>query len=402
MIRIETSSKKLFRAILTVVLITLVSCEGVNSEEKALLSKVHEIREQYAPDKRTVLFDIRVFSDAKKYILTGETDNEIALAELRKSLESSDVEYIDKIKLLPSDELEGKTHAIVNISVANLRSNAKHSAELATQATLGTPVKVLKKEGGWYYIQTPDKYLSWVDDGGIQLMNDDEFKRWQSAEKIIYSKTYGHSYTQENTDAIVSDLVAGDVIETVSSSDAFYEVKYPDGRKAFVSKNDAENYNEWIDRMNPTIDDLVTTSKQLMGVPYLWGGTSTKGMDCSGFTKTIYFLNGMVIPRDASQQVHTGKSIDSVQEFDNLEKGDLLFFGRKATDSTAERVVHVGMWIGNNEFIHASNMVRISSMDPNAENFDEWNRNRYLRTKRILKEQDPDLIHLAQTPLFKE
>ncbi len=402
MIRIETSSKKLFRAILTVVLITLVSCEGVNSEEKALLSKVHEIREQYAPDKRTVLFDIRVFSDAKKYILTGETDNEIALAELRKSLESSDVEYIDKIKLLPSDELEGKTQAIVNISVANLRSNAKHSAELATQATLGTPVKVLKKEGGWYYIQTPDKYLSWVDDGGIQLMNDDEFKKWQSAEKIIYTKTYGHSYTQENTDAIVSDLVAGGVIETVSSSDAFYEVKYPDGRKAFVSKNDAENYNEWIDRMNPTIDDLVTTSKQLMGVPYLWGGTSTKGMDCSGFTKTIYFLNGMVIPRDASQQVHTGKSIDSVQEFDNLEKGDLLFFGRKATDSTAERVVHVGMWIGNNEFIHASNMVRISSMDPDAENFDEWNRNRYLRTKRILKEQDPDLIHLAQNPLFKE
>lgn len=387
---------------MTVVLITLVSCEGVNSEEKALLSKVHEIREQYAPDKRTVLFDIRVFSDAKKYILTGETDNEIALAELRKSLESSDVEYIDKIKLLPSDELEGKTQAIVNISVANLRSNAKHSAELATQATLGTPVKVLKKEGGWYYIQTPDKYLSWVDDGGIQLMNDDEFKKWQSAEKIIYTKTYGHSYTQENTDAIVSDLVAGDVIETVSSSDAFYEVKYPDGRKAFVSKNDAENYNEWIDRMNPTIDDLVTTSKQLMGVPYLWGGTSTKGMDCSGFTKTIYFLNGMVIPRDASQQVHTGKSIDSVQEFDNLEKGDLLFFGRKATDSTAERVVHVGMWIGNNEFIHASNMVRISSMDPDAENFDEWNRNRYLRTKRILKEQDPDLIHLAQNPLFKE
>lgn len=80
----------------------------------------------------------------------------------------------------------------------------------------------------------------------------------------------------------------------------------------------------------------------------------------------------MVIPRDASQQVHTGMSIDSVQNFESLEKGDLLFFGRKATDSTAEKVVHVGMWIGNNEFIHASNMVRISSMDPKAENFDEW------------------------------
>jgi len=154
--------------------------------------------------------------------------------------------------------------------------------------------------------------------------------------------------------------------------------------------------------MNPTEDDLVETSKTLMGVPYLWGGTSTKGVDCSGFTKTIYFLNGMVIPRDASQQVHTGKQIDENRSFENLEKGDLLFFGRKATDSTVEKVVHVGMWIGNNEFIHASNMVRVSSIDRNAENFDERNLNRYLRSKRILKEEDKDLIDLRQTAIFKK
>ena len=133
----------------------------------------------------------------------------------------------------------------------------------------------------------------------------------------------------------------------------------------------------------------------------MWGGTSTKGMDCSGFTKTIYFLNGMVIPRDASQQVHTGLQTDEDGNFDNLEKGDLLFFGRKVTDSTKEKVVHVGMWIGNNEFIHASNMVRVSSIDPNADNYDEYNLNRYLRSKRILKAEDKDLIDLTQTSVFK-
>src|SRR5699024_4878699 len=99
---------------------------------------------------------------------------------------------------------------------------------------------------------------------------------------------------------------------------------------------------------------LVATAKTMTGAPYLWGGTSTKGMDCSGFTKTIFFMNGWVIPRDASQQVHAGESIDTSEGFDNLRPGDLLFFGRPATETSPQRVVHVGMWIGNNEFIHSS------------------------------------------------
>jgi len=131
----------------------------------------------------------------------------------------------------------------------------------------------------------------------------------------------------------------------------------------------------------------------------LWGGTSTKGVDCSGFTKTIYYMNGMVIPRDASQQVHAGKPIDSIADFSKLDKGDLLFFGIKATDSTAEKVVHVGMWIGDNQFIHSSNMVRVSSVDKNASNYDEYNVSRYLRTKRLLKENDPLLKNLR---VFKD
>lgn len=402
MIQIEKWSKVVLGSLVIVGFLFLQACEGVSADDQMILNKIKEVRQEFAPDKRTILFDVHVFSDSKKYLLTGETTSSEALEQLRNNLNQSDVAYTDEIKLLPAESLGDTVNAIVNISVANLRSNPKHSAELATQATLGTPVKVLKKDGEWFFIQTPDKYLSWVDDGGIQLMTKEDMKLWMASEKVIYTKTYGHSYADEKKENIVSDLVAGNVLEVVSSTDEFYQVAYPDGRKALVSRLEAEDYNQWIDQLNPTVDDLVNTSKQLMGVPYLWGGTSTKGMDCSGFTKTIYFLNGMVIPRDASQQVHTGMSIDSVQNFESLEKGDLLFFGRKATDSTSEKVVHVGMWIGNNEFIHASNMVRISSMDPKAENFDEWNRNRYLRTKRILKQRDPDLIHLTQTPLFKE
>jgi len=107
-----------------------------------------------------------------------------------------------------------------------------------------------------------------------------------------------------------------------------------------------------------------------------------------------------VIPRDASQQVHTGITVDSTGNFEKLQDGDLLFFGTKATDSTKEKTVHVGMWIGDNEFIHASGRVRISSMDKASKNYDEYNLNRYLRTKRIFNQEGKGLIYLAKKPVL--
>ncbi len=382
-------------------LLFLASCAPI-AEESPFAGLVSEIRTTYAPDKRVALFDVRLTKSKDSYILRGESNLADAIDALKQELAAKNVSFIDSIQLLPSAELKGKTVAVVNVSAANLRSNPKQSAELASQATLGTPIQVLKKQGGWYYVQTPDDYLSWVNGGDLQLMDTDHHSKWKAAPKIIYLETYGHAYTDTGETAVVSDLVAGCILEALAEENNHCKVQFPDGREGFAIKDEAKDYQQWLDRLDPTVDDLLATSKSLMGVPYLWGGTSTKGVDCSGFMKTIYFLNGMVIPRDASQQVHTGKPVDSVGDFSKLRKGDLLFFGTKATDSSTEKVVHVAMWIGDNEFIHASDMVEVNSMDPNAHNFDESNKNRYLRSKRILKEEDHELIHLTRTPLFKD
>lgn len=388
-----------FKVIFLFIIINL-SCKENTQEESNIQVYIDEVQSTFAPDKRVALFKVEVDKNKEVWTLKGESNLPDAVVALKSKLEAEGVAYTDSIRVLPHESLEGRHNAVINISVANLRSSPKHSAELATQATLGTPVKVWKKEGGWYYIQTPDKYLAWVNSGEISLMTDAELEAWKHLRKIIYTKTYGHAFSGINPQTRVSDLVAGNILVVMEEGMDYYGVQFPDGRKGYIKKEEAKPYNDWLAGLDRSQEALVATSKTLMGVPYLWGGTSTKGMDCSGFTKTVYFLNGVIIPRDASQQVHSGLPIDSTKSFDQLQKGDLLFFGRKATDSTAEKVVHVGMWIGNNEFIHASDRVRISSMDKGAENFDEYNLNRYLRSKRVLNQEDEALINLQRNYTF--
>lgn len=382
--------------------ILLTGCQNGPKENSAEAEEIiAEVKKQFAPDKRVALFDIEAASRNGEILLLGEADNPEAVTHLKTQLDEKNIKYTDSIRMLPDDSVKEGAVALVKISVANLRSNPAHSAELATQATLGTPLRVLKKQDTWYLVQTPDKYLAWVDYGGLVQFTQPQMDAWKAASKLIYMKPYGFSYSRANDTAqVVSDLVSGGVLELLDDEGEYYKIKYPQGDTAFVKKSEAQLYQNWVASLNPSQENLVATSKSLMGIPYLWGGTSSKGVDCSGYTKTIFFLNGMIIPRDASQQIHTGKLVDSTRNFENLVAGDLLFFGKPATQESAERVIHVGMWIGDNKFIHSMGNVHISNMDPEASDFDEYNYNRYLRTKRVAPEEDPAVIRLANSEVY--
>lgn len=397
--------------LLFITLFTLfISCKKQgNSTAQENAKEVHqsqyqpmldELKTTYAPDKRVALFNITIEEKGDKIVLSGETNLEEAKSQLLNRFKETGKEIEDQVQLLPAGDLGEKHYAIVNNSVANLRSQGKHSAELATQATLGMPLKVLKKDGDFYLVQTPDKYIAWVDHGGIFRVTESQWKAAEAAPKVIYIPPFGFAYKTTNAKSEpVADLVSGNMLQLQGESGDFYQVSFPDGRQAFVKKEDGQIYAKWLETLNPSSESLVSVSRQLIGLPYLWGGTSAKGVDCSGFTKTIYLLNGMVLPRDASQQVHAGELVDEEKDWDKLQAGDLLFFGRPATAESRERVVHVGMWIGNGEFIHASGRVRISSMFPSSPNYDEYNLNRYLRTKRILQTDMKEVMDLKQVSM---
>lgn len=384
--------------LLTALLVVTVSCNAFQ-QQKTVEKIISNTTDYFAPDSRVALFDIKV-QNSNGLEINGETTLPDAKSAFLDSLARYDIHAEDNIRVLPSDELNGLTYGIVNNSVSNIRSEPSHPSQLATQATLGMPLRVLKKQSNWYLVQTPDDYLSWIDSGGLHLMNKESFDNWKTSSKLIYLDTYGYTYEKPSTSSPkVADLVSGSILKLTGTEGDFYSVAYPDARTGFVKRSEARPFEEWKKSVRISEQNLVNTARTMMGIPYLWGGTSTKGVDCSGFTKTIYFMNGWIIPRDASQQVHAGEPIDTSDGFDNLRPGDLLFFGRPATDSTSQRVVHVGMWIGNNSFIHSPERpgrVTVSSVDPESDNYDEYNLNRFLEAKRYLNHKKGNIIDVDQ------
>jgi hypothetical protein len=178
----------------------------------------------------------------------------------------------------------------------------------------------------------------------------------------------------------VSDLVAGAIVVKKSERKSIIEVTLPDGRSGYVSNQKWLNLKQWEDTISVIPSQLIANGKRFLGFPYLWGGTSSKGIDCSGFVKTIYFLNGVILERDASQQFKHGKEIDITSGWENLQKGDLLFFGSKET----KHITHVGMYIGDSEVIHSSGSVRINSLDPKRENYSKYLSSILVGAKRVI------------------
>lgn len=367
-------------------IVSLIGCLNNGMEKYNLVEDVlTDVKNQYAPDKRVALMDIKASIQKDIIYLKGETDQPGIGSVLIDRLNDKGFEVVNEVKLLPDANLKDEIYGVINNSVSNIRSQPRHSGELATQALLGMDVKILKKQGSWFLIQTPDKYISWIDHGGLVVMNETSYDAWTMADKIIYLEPSGYVYTipESSTDKI-ADIVMGCQLKLVSELDEFYEVQYPDGRLGFVDKSKSEKLDKWLTNLDSLKQLMVNRALSLKGTPYLWGGTSSKGMDCSGFTKTVYLMSGLVIPRDASQQVNEGLTVDPNLSFNDLEIGDLLFFGTPATDSTKQRTTHVGLWIGDNQFIHASRYVRISSVDENTPNYDEANVKRYLGSQRYL------------------
>jgi SH3-like domain-containing protein len=373
--------------------------------------KIKELQEnvkrEYAPDKRTKIVAIQKADIAQnQYVLeTTEKDAQFVLQQKAKEISAN-----IQVQLLPDASVGEKTAGVIRLSVANMRTFPDNAAELTSQVLLGTQVDLLQKKSGDYRVRTPDGYIAWVPSSSIEAMDKTMLANWRQAEKVIYTAEFGKSYSEANEKSQrVSDLVYGDILQVKGQKGSFYEIAYPDGRLGYIKKSESLTLKNWLDTRQPTAENIIASAKTMLGLPYLWGGASVKGVDCSGFTKTSFFMNGFVIPRDASQQVLAGEKIDILDQeghFDpekalkNLKPADLLFFAAGKNSNPNARVTHVALYIGNGTFIHAAGLVRINSMLKDASNYDDFQTRTVVAARRYLGAHDSAIQKVAESNYY--
>ena len=284
--------------------------------------------------------------------------------------------------------------AVITLSVGQMRTEPDYESPLETQILMGTPVQVIDSSSYWRKIVAPD-YTAWINVLGLAPMPEG----YIAAPKFICTADYSHVLESPSKSAgRLSDLVMGDLLRDAGQrKSGFQKVLLPDGREGWVARKDLMDFSIWAKTRKPTAANIISTAKLFTGVPYLWGGNSVKGFDCSGLVKLAYFMNGVLLPRNSSQMVRLGMDLDVSHvlegDFSTLREGDLLFFGNKETG----RVSHVALYIGGGRILHASQVVRNNALTGNGPDAYE-NAWRLLYGRRILG--TPDAVPITDSPFY--
>lgn len=325
---------------------------------------VKNTKASVAPDARQIIYEITAEQLADgDVVLRGKTSEQDVKDALLRAFSADGKTVIDSVTVLPSDKW-----AQVRISVCCFRCGPAHAAEMATQGIMGQPIRLLEKEDDWWRAQTPDGYIAYVVDNSLTEKSADEMRRWREAPRVIVTAPYqSHIYynaTDRGPRDVVSDVVLGNILEGVYDADAaMMEVTLPDGRTGFIATADVQPLDKWA-QQEFDAEKILDTAYSMEGTPYLWGGTSTKTLDCSGLAKVSYFSNGIILMRDASQQALTGNNI-AADQWRTCEPGDLLFFGNPKTG----KVTHVAIHHHDGDYVHSSGRVRRNSINPESDKY---------------------------------
>jgi len=254
-------------------------------------------------------------------------------------------------------DIEALKYGIVGISVANLRAWPVFQSELINQTLMGTIVPIFEEKEDFYFIRNWDDYRGWISKHSLVIVSETEAHQWEEASHAIVQANYGVVRAETNEQSeILSDLVPCIRLKYLGKQDSYVKVGLPDGRVGYVQSNILLKETEF-QKIKATKQTIITTALRFPGIPYLWGGTSAKGFDCSGFVQTVFRLLNVTLPRDTGPMSRIGEAISIENNFDALQTGDLIFFGK-----SPQRINHVALYLNDGLFIHSRGRVRLNSL----------------------------------------
>jgi cell wall-associated NlpC family hydrolase len=272
-------------------------------------------------------------------------------------------------RLLPAQALVGRS-AWVAASVAEVRREPAHTAEQVTQALQGEVLEPLLHEDGWVLVRLPDQYVGWVRDWhvGVVLANvPEEFTRRANA-RVASTVAALASSPEQGADPL-GETILGTRVVVSRKQHGWAAVELPGARSGYLPEAALrDGAGPW----TGGIASLLAMLRRFLGVPYLWGGKSPKGFDCSGLVQFAFALHGLQLPRDADEQAQCGLAVDAP------EPGDLHFFGK-------ERVTHVAVAETPRRFLHARGEVRVNALRPGDPGYDAELHALWRGTRRVFQ-----------------
>jgi hypothetical protein len=250
--------------------------------------------------------------------------------------------------VLPAPPLRGQV-AWTAASVAEVRREPRHESEQVSQALQGEPLLPLLHEDGWVLVRMPDGYVGWVRDWHLHLVPEAKAAAFASQCEARIDVPWGPILAEPRPDAVpTGETVLGTRVVVHARRQGWAEIELPSGRRGFLPEPSLRpGTAPW----PADVPSLLATLRRFLGVPYLWGGRSPKGFDCSGLVQFAFGLHGLVLPRDSDEQAACGTPVATPAA------GDLLFFG-------ATKITHVAVALGPHGFLHARGEVRQNSLDP--------------------------------------
>jgi len=365
-----TSNHRKLTLLFILGIFTLNSCIYLPSNNKH--ADVHAIIEKananFYLDERIWYQDVQAEIEGQTIILTGEAFYSIPVRGIARKLKRSgyDFELIDSVHYLPEAFTDDLSYGIVVQPYVMGRYKPVDHKQEGTEMLYGEAVRLIREKGKYLQVQSSIGYLGYIPKDAVRRVNLQEWNRYQTGKQAIFTQ---------------NDTLDNGMVILLGSRLPYLEnetLLLSDGSELTLPP---EHYKVIDPTSNPLRQEILNSAQKYLGLPYVWGGRSSEGVDCSGFVMQSYALNNIYLPRDSDEIAIVGRMVGYPGWMEAMLPGDIMFFV-----GSRRMITHTGIYMGDNKVIHSLGKgVQIQSMKPEDPDYSENLGQRFAFAKRIFE-----------------